>query len=221
MEGEADISLAAYSELIVVYDDLTRGILGSVDSDELASALCLASLNYKFTSLAKHFNSYLDDFNLDLNNLKEHYQLSRFRPIDSLPNNFLTGQWIAQRTLFQHKKYHLKLWEYKVRLAINKNNDFFGNSNVMAFLTEQLSKCRPEQDYYTPAIEEWADIQEVSPTAAYQELQLRKESYGLVYLRSHAIYHRYVRKISMAESFNQIEHHYNEAITDLSLKARI
>jgi hypothetical protein len=83
-------------------------------------------------------------------------------------------------------------------------NDFFDLSSLMPYLTAQLSQCDPSKNHYAAPIIEWAEIQEISPDAAYQELKLRQEGHGLIYLRRHALYLKYARKISMAKTIDDM-----------------
>jgi hypothetical protein len=202
--------------VIIIYDNFNRGILGTANSETHANALCLGILNSRFVELDE---SLCESLNFDV--LTEHYQLPYNFPITPLPSKFITGEWIGKRVIYQRKSIFLSLWESKVKGIVSQNNDFFGNSSLMAFLKSQLDKCSPDNDFYTKPILEWAEIQEVSPNSAFQELMLRYEGHGLVHLRSHALYHKYARKISLAEKYNDIEKLYNDAITDLSLKASI
>jgi hypothetical protein len=86
---------------------------------------------------------------------------------------------------------------------------------MMPFLTDQLNKCDPSNNIYTTAIQDWANIQNVSYETAYQELKLRQEGYGLVYIRSHALYTKHAKNISQAKNEPELRKKYEEALLEI------
>ena len=131
----------------------------------------------------------------------------------------MNKKWEDYRDLILKKAYYLGLWEFRVRQQLHRINDFYGLSSMMPFLTEQLSLCDPKNNYYTDPILEWADIQEVLPNVAYQELKMKQYGHGVVYLRSHALYSKYVRVLNTAENLDQIIEKFELAVVDLVRKA--
>jgi hypothetical protein len=85
----------------------------------------------------------------------------------------------------------------------------------LPFLTEQLSLCDPQNNHYTKAIIEWGEIQDISPSAAYQELKIRQEGHGISYLRRHALYQKHVKNISSAKTLDELR--YQETLAKNSL----
>jgi hypothetical protein len=156
-----------------------------------------------------------DDWKYNFNDIERHYQVDFNFNITELPPKFITNEWIEKRRIFIHKKFFLNQWEFQIRRSCRKMVDFYATSHMMPFLIDQLNKCDPEKNEYTTAIQDWANIQEIPPQAAYQELKLRQEGYGLVYLRSHALYTKFARKISMSKTMDDVVKNYNEAVATI------
>lgn len=210
-----------YNKLIVVFDETTHGIVCTAHSDAHAHALIQGTINCKFVSLSSYFHPKAPGYNLNFNDASMHYRFTPTHEVEPLPSKFSTQEWTNFRALMLKKSYFLGMWEFRIRQNLNRINDYYGLPNMMSFLIDQLNKCDPNSGYYTSAITEWAEIQECSPEAAYQELKLRQEGYGLVYLRSNALYSKYVRKISQATTEAEVKDYYDQGWTDLLKKAQI
>lgn len=211
----------AYNQLIVVYDQTTNGIVCTANSDAHAAAIVLGMINGKSLAFGKFFNPKVPEYSFNFNDSRVHYQLTENYSIVALPTKFATKKWETYRELIIKKSYFLALWEFRIRQNLNRVNDFYGSPSMMSFLGEQLALCDPDNNYYTSAVTEWADIQDVDVSAAYQELTIRRQGYGLVYLRSHALYSKYTRKISTAKTIEEIREQFELACTDLLKKAQI
>jgi len=196
-----------YNNTIIVYDQKTNGIICSANSDSHGAAIALGICNAKFVAMDQNLNPNCAKVNYDDINI--HYRINRNRHrsqhhIETLASEFVTEEWINCRELALQKSQVLARWEFSVRQQLSRMNDFFDQSSVMSFLTTQLSLCDPNKDYYTKPIMEWGEIQEISPGTAYQELKIRQEGHGVVYLRRHALYLKYARKISMAKTIDDV-----------------
>lgn len=209
-----------YNQLILVFDLSSNAIVCRASSDAHAAAIVLGMINGKAMSFDKFRKPNNPSYNFDFNDLSVNYQLSR-KGIFELPTAFLTKEWVNYRKLILFKANLLDLWEFKIRENLNRVNDFYGLPNMMPFLTEQLALCEPNNNYYTDAILEWSEIQETSAAAAYQELKIRQEGYGLVYLRSHAFYLKHVRKISTAQDEDEALKQFDVACDDFKRKAHL
>jgi len=212
------MSDANYNQLILVFDHTTNGVVCSASSDAHAAAIVVGMINGKALAFDKFLNPSRPTFNFNFNDLSVSYQISKKGILD-LPTEFATKEWENYRKLILLKSYFLEFWEFKIRQNLNRVNDFYGLSNMMPFLIEQLALCDPHNNYYTNAISEWGDIQEIPASAAYQELKIRQEGYSLVYLRSHALYLKYVRKISTSQDADEVKKQFEFACDDLLRKA--
>jgi hypothetical protein len=205
-----------YNQLILVFDQKTNGIVCTANSDAHAAAIVLGMQNGR----AMAFDKFLYvpprwdqpdryEYTFDYNDTRVHYRLLKgdfntVLMVELLPSEFITEEWISSRAFTIQKARCLSEWEFYIRQQMSRVNDFYGLPNLMPFLTEQLSLCDPEKNYYTNAIIEWGEIQQVSPETAYQELKIRQEGYSLVYFRSHALYLRVAKNISMAKTLDDM-----------------
>lgn len=206
-----------YNHCIVVIDGATNGILGTASSDNHVSSLLLGLGPATWsTVLPKWFLSEREEYKVNFDSLDEHYQLNPIQDkVEPLPEKFITEEWINKRRFYKLKKVFLNLWEFQIRRSCRKQIDFFGTPNMMPFLTDQLNKCDPSNNIYTTAIQDWANIQNVSYETAYQELKLRQEGYGLVYIRSHALYTKHAKNISQAKNEPELRKKYEEALLEI------
>lgn len=210
-----------YNQLILIIDQTTNGIVCTAFSDSHAASIVMGMSNGRAMAYEKFFDPKNKIYHYDYNDINQHYQLLSDNRVEPLPEKFITSEWIEQRALLQLKCNHLSLWEFKIRQYMNRVNDFYGLPNMMSFLTEQLSLCKPQENFYTRAIVEWADIQDVTPQAGYQELKIRQEGYGLVYMRSHALYLKHAKKITLAKTFDEVEQEFFNGCSNLLEKTKI
>ena len=96
-------------------------------------------------------------------------------------------------------------WEGLCWMSANINlTDYHSMAHAHVFLVPALNKCIPEENYYTELIEEWAELSDVAPAVAYQELTIKTQAYGMQYIRNHAVYHRVVREINQCHSLDDM-----------------
>lgn len=206
------MTVALYNELIVVFDVATKGILGTALSDQHANSLILGNINYRYWSLPLHFVRDDPDYQVDLNDLSNHYQLDTVKLCKPLPTKFVTEEWIRQRDLFQFKANYLQSLEQRARVTVSSTNTFFGNADMSAYIIDQLNKSRPEDNIYTEAVSVWAHEQGISEKFAYQELSNLVDYNGLCYLRCYAVWSKWSRKISFSNNKQEIDELFKQAL---------
>jgi hypothetical protein len=79
------------------------------------------------------------------------------------------------------------------------------DESVSSHLLSELSKCNPETNTYSYGIVEYANIQEIEPSAAYQELSVMLDSSGLIKIRNFAWFIEYVRRFNMITDKEQLD----------------
>lgn len=215
------MSELTYNKLLLVYDETNNGIICQVNSETIGNALTLGMINGTIAAFPLHFFPQLPMYQKNFNNMEEHYQLTNKHDIVPMPEKFITPEWRDYRKFLLQKNWHLGWWEFRVRRQLARVNDFFGNSDLAPFLLDQLNKCNPEEGYYTQAINEWAHIQDVSPSIAYSELKLKHEGRGLAFLRVHAIYEKYTRIITTSKNIDELKKNFNDAFEALMGSANL
>ena len=195
-------------ETFIVYDRDTHGIICQTESMFLARSLITGMSNGDSTLLFGKWgmwNTLVHDpainRKFDFNNIDVHYQLLGLEGVVvPLTENLITPEWVKKRRILMLKLEWIKNLENLVRSMTIKTSEYFGSSNFEGFLSTQLNKCDPSTNTYTSAIKDWAAIQDIPESAAFQELTIRSEHYGLTHMRNHAIYLKYVRKINQSNS---------------------
>lgn len=192
----------------IVYDRDTHGVTCQTDSMFLARSLITGMSNGDSAAIIGkwgvwNFLVQKPEHNqtFDFNDINLHYQLiSKDGMIVPLRENLITPEWILKRKKLIAKLKWIANLEKLVHSMTIKTAEYFGTCNFEGFLSTQLTKCNPSINYYTSAVKEWAAIQDISESAAFQELTIRSEHYGLTHMRNHAIYLKYLRKINTSNS---------------------
>lgn len=129
--------------------------------------------------------------------------------------------WIEERKLVLQRLKVFANMQDLVYKRLGRVDDQVGLGIMEGFVWSELNKCKPEEGYYTHAIEEWAHITEVPVETGYQELLIRSQSLGLVFLRTQATYIKYVSIINQQDSENEIEYAYRNFFNEIYKVAKI
>jgi hypothetical protein len=199
------------SGIFIIIDRDTHGIICSTDDMFLARSVTSGIPSGDSTKVIGKWgiwNSLINDakYNrtFDFNDIRLHYQLvSREGVVVTLNEDLVTPEWIEKRKKIILRLKWIKNFQDLVHSATIKASEYFGLYNFEGFLVSQLNQSNPATGYFTPAIREWAEIQDVSEFDAWQELTIRSNHYGLVYMRNHAIYLKYLRKINQLETADE------------------
>lgn len=216
-------------ETIIIFDRDTNGIICQADSMFLAKSVTAELPNGNSTLIFGKWgpwNALIQDpkYNrtFDFNDTKLHYQfVSKEGIVVALREDLITPDWIEKRKKIILRLSWLKNLENLVLAMTINTSEYFGFSNFEGFLSTQLKNCDPATNYYTSAIKEWAAIQEIPVSAAFQELTIRSEHHGLTYMRNHAIYLKYLRKINSSNSAEECLQCCNLAWDELQRNARV
>jgi hypothetical protein len=120
------------------------------------------------------------------------------RPLDfvAMPPEQITTQWLALRALASARAAAMDLLERRCEKYLARTHNFIGDSQFLAYVGPQLALCQPDRDYYAPLILDWAQINGVAPSAAYDELNMQWHSAGIATVNIHALWHKYLRLIN-------------------------
>lgn len=129
--------------------------------------------------------------------------------------------WIEERKLVLQRLQVFAKMQELVYKRLSRVDDQIGLGIMEGFVWSELNKCKPEEGYYTHAIEEWAHITEVPVETGYQELLIRSQSVGLVFLRTQGTYIKYVSIINQQDSANEIEYAYGNFFNEIYKVAKI
>ena len=136
--------------------------------------------------------------------------------LDQLLPNLITPEFLAKRKkmlFLQERLVTLRnICEREVTRAISYID--FGSD---AYLISQLNKCDPLFNRYTNVVIEYAGINEIDESTAYQELLMLVESNGLIRLRNYAIFNKAATTMSLSKTKEEI----NTVIAQVEADVRI
>lgn len=146
---------------------------------------------------ALYVNPDLNHVNYNFNDCTTNYQYfitsNKFTALDAIRT---PAEWTQFRKQIMDRLNALFTLDYfaKTRTAFVEN--FYNTPMFTAILATELEKCNVEKNIYSPAIEEWASLQNVSPEIAYKELKITYTDISMTYIRNHAIYLNFVNQIN-------------------------
>ena len=82
----------------------------------------------------------------------------------------VTDEWLALRKQAYRIKEVLVSSELRALKVAASSKCFFGDTISFPFIKKELDKCNPEEDQYTDAIQEWANIVNVSVEEGFEML---------------------------------------------------
>lgn len=193
---------------IFVIDNETFLILCETNSVPIANAISMGllntsvmvvnidqdyddNLNYKLlqtVTVQKTGEANAAFISQDLDKKKRH----AIELVDNPSDRFLERKKLAKlrRTGMQHLECGCQ--RYLARL-----HDFFADSDFYMILSKELDQCDPENDFYTDAFREYADIANQDVSVVYKELKMMHSSYSINVFKMHAIWRKYVDKINL------------------------
>ncbi len=196
----------------LVVDTETGLILTSVDSASCASALPLGLLNSVAFSLPRQFlgkkrgrNGF--DFDKDLYQLIVGIEISRF------PKKLMRDDLKRNRKLARMRGEHIYALELYFEGELHRIAEYMPE-HLVSYIQSELDKCNPAQNCFTRPVEEYAALQEIDVNVAYQELQLKLQSNGMVRLRNYALFEKYMMVMNTCEDEKELD-----AVLKIALEA--
>jgi hypothetical protein len=205
----------------LVADDETRLVYARVASASVATAVTLGILNSYVLALPvaiPHLRNKWDGCDFE----KELYQ-AEFSPVSGLsfvkfPDELMREDLLRNRALATSRAYYLHSLEVRCRDQLARTAEYLPD-NLTAFLHDELRKCDPSKGVFARAIVEYAQLSEIEPAAACQELKLKLESCGLVSLRTYALQQKFMMKVNACEAEQDFEKVFAEFFEAIFHKA--
>jgi hypothetical protein len=228
---------AAKSYLYLIVDQATKGVISHSPIASVSNAVAKGIMNsscmlihYPFLMGNSDINRYLNDINLNYKLVKKHApEFSNFKFMDSemsvaestntIPNGktfdlvpmnaeLITADWLEKRRLGNFRTVNIRSLEMHCDRYLSRFKQFTADDMLFPFLSEQLKLVDVVKEQYPASIIEWANINSVSPRAAFNELKMQKDSMDISIMRVHAIWNKYVEKfnsISTPEELSALE----------------
>ena len=180
------------NQKVIVVDNHTNGIMCECATFSIAHSVSSGFINSSIKVLPSNLPWQSEEFNLKFNKIDQHYQFNMGK-INIMNPSLITEEWIDLKNLAILRNTWQLTWETRCnQYLLNRNIEYAHIDQFEGFLWRELDACKPESEFYTQAIIEWASLSDVDPRTAYQELKLKAESRGLQYIRNHAIHQKYV-----------------------------
>lgn len=193
--------------LIVLVDYDTHGVYCGPETHSHANALKSGLINAGIFEIGSTL-PWMEPLFKNISNLgskDKHYSFNfTTGELYDMPAELITPEWIENKQRVAIRYHTMLAWEFRTRRRTIRINDYHSVGIMEGFLWDQYRQCRPDENYYTPAIHEWADLSETTPENAFQELKMRSENIGLVYLRINAIYHKYIHKLNQCNTKEEL-----------------
>jgi hypothetical protein len=190
--------------LYLVIDEPTNAILASTKSYDAAWALRLFSSSIGVRCIETHKPWVDEDYKtINFNDVSKHYTAmfkSSNRYVADLNQELITPEFIERRRdVIRRLSYHDSL-KIKIDILMASTGDskvFLGYADTIGY---ELLKCKPEEGYYTYAVQAYGIASECNAETAYDELKLQLDNLAHVRMRSLGIYIKYRNRLNSSPS---------------------
>ncbi|OFZ28626.1 MAG: hypothetical protein A2622_05920 [Bdellovibrionales bacterium RIFCSPHIGHO2_01_FULL_40_29] len=174
----------------LLIDRNNEGLLCPVVSQTVGINLLGGILDSRLIELPLHRVMYHKYAHLDFNN--EYLRVTPKRVISPLDPMHITEIFLNKRAEALARAKYLELLEMISFLSLAKSHMGYP-SNIVPLLNQEIQRCDPNLNQYSIGIREYADINNISPEVAYEEIKFRIQGATLTRIRDFAIFQKYVR----------------------------
>lgn len=206
--------------IFFIIDQENKGVLGYTHSASVANIAAKGVTNSSVMLIpaASFDKSILDSYN---DNFKNNYKLvkqdtalytnSKMMTSEcnvcelskELSNNksfdlqalSVTNSWLEKRKTTAFRINKLKILETICDRYLTRFKSFTGDSFFYQYIGQQLENVDLKNNYFPASIIEWADISNITPTAAYYDLKMLYDSAGISVVRVNAVWKKYADMI--------------------------
>lgn len=183
--------------LYCVIDESTNIILSFPRSYTAAKCVAQGILNTKAvmipTSLSK-IGQEFKRYNLQKDFLK--LEITDNSWVSLVADHLVNSQLQQKRKIARLRSIYIYSLEQRFLKIQNSRSIIHFDEHVYAHLLDDIKKSDPSTNTYSQGIVEYANIQSISPNAAYNEIQFMLDSSGLIKIRNYAWFLVYVKKFN-------------------------
>lgn len=219
---QEDLSILTVTSSVSVLNALSEGfdnsvpVLGRITNPDALKALRTYNQSASQALLA---NIGLDDLTQEIET-KANWDTVGLTPISFglKPMNEKTEGFVLKRKIANRRQNVLsqiesKLERYASRVINSSLDDIF-----IPYMSDELSKCKPDEDQYTNPVIEWAIASGLDVKQAYHELSMVTSSANLTTMRLHAHWRFFVNQVNKLDF--QVDGILEKVIADAELKLR-
>lgn len=204
-----------------VFDTSTRIILVFPQSFTTAVYVSQGMLNTEPilipTSLSRVGNE-LKQFDLNVDVLKLTPKQGHW--VSLVPDHLVNDQLLKQREIARLRSDYIYVLEQQFKIQ-NARSMLHFDEHVATYLLDEINKSEPMTNTYSQGIVEYASIQSIEVSAAYQEIRFMLDSSGLIKIRNYAWFTEYVRKFNCLTTKEELQAEVKNAWQSLVLNAFI
>jgi hypothetical protein len=201
----------------LVVDLENSGVLYSAPTLTNALNVTAGILNVGILQLPLHREYFapLNQYDYDNDMLES----TKGRHVQPLPTERITEHFLRRREEAKSRGKYLVSIEMLFTMCRERATLSYP-SEISAEVDIELGRCRPQEGYYTQGIHEYANVQRVDVSVAYEELKFLVNGARLVKLRNFGLYRRYVQIINSCP-LSDLEKNYQLAIDEVYYNAKI
>lgn len=205
------------SGLYLLLDLHNGGVLyAAKDREMLAGLLACLRDTISFPLFSEIWPRQYSAYNFEDEMLFLSPQDRRFYP---MPTNLVTEHFLARRKVAAAKATYIRGLQLLCQAA--RDTTTLGVPDVIySDLEAELRNSDSAKGIYTPAIEEYAALLNVSPEACVHELRMKVESGRLIRIRNLAIYQKYLDRIA-ASSIEDLKTFFDDLNKELFLNSHV
>jgi hypothetical protein len=128
---------------------------------------------------------------------------------------YITDDWIKKRKISNLRANHIRNLETICERYMARLKNFVADEIFMTYLSDQLNLSDHKTQTYPASIKEYAEISNMTPAGAFNELKMTYDSTGISIMRIHAIWNKYVDEINSFEKEEDIQNIYQRIETEL------
>ena len=129
------------------------------------------------------------------------------------PEGFTLKRKIANRRQHVLLQIESKLERYAGRVVNSPMDDIF-----IPYMSDEINKCKPNEDQYTDALIEWANASSLDVKQAYNHCKMVTESTNITMMRLHAHWRYFVGVVNKLDFLN--EGSAEKVIADAEIRLR-
>lgn len=191
--------------MYAVVDTTTRAILAFPNTQITAVYVSQGIVNSEpilIPSSLQTVGEDLEQYNLDTDVLKVAPKNGSW--VELMPDMLITKSLMERRNTAKLRSKYIYILEQQFKIQ-NARSLLHYDESVNAHLLMELNKCDPTTNTYSYGILEYANIQKIDPSTAYQELTVMLDSSGLIKIRNFAWFMEYVRRFNMHNTKKSLE----------------
>lgn len=191
--------ILAECQSIPISNSLTQGLINTTTMVVIIDEpYDLSKNSYKLIQqkiLGKIGESNAAEISLEVNKKNRH----SIRVFDNPPERFK-----ERKELARIRNYGLEHLENGCKRFTARLLNFYGDQFFYSFINDEIKKSNLETGEFSSGIVEWANIYQVSPRIAYNELKMQYESISISVIKINAIWKKLAEQINKLHDIKKV-----------------